>query len=226
VSISHALATRRADETTLVDLLDAVIDRGVVVSGDVVLSVAEVDLVHLGLRLVLRGLDEPVGARSTDASARDRRTSVGPPSAATPHGDAGTAAGEPSRGTRHARAPRARADKYELGHEVGAELQRLLSAGRTGEADPDDVQRGLASLVLTLVEVLRDLMERQALRRMESGTVDEVEVERLGRTFLALRERMEELKDAFGLTDEDLRVPVQPHAGQPPASHHRGRQRR
>lgn len=51
------------DETTLVDLLDRVIDRGVVVSGDVVLSVAGVDLVHVGLRLVLRGVDEPGGVR-------------------------------------------------------------------------------------------------------------------------------------------------------------------
>lgn len=51
------------EETALVDLLDRVIDRGVVVSGDLVLSVAGVDLVHVGLRLVLRGVDEPGGVR-------------------------------------------------------------------------------------------------------------------------------------------------------------------
>ncbi len=51
------------DESTLVDLLDRVIDRGVVVSGDIVLGVAGVDLVHVGLRLVLRGVDEPGGVR-------------------------------------------------------------------------------------------------------------------------------------------------------------------
>jgi hypothetical protein len=51
------------DGTTLVDLLDRVIDRGVVVTGDVVLGVAGVDLVHVGLRLVLRGVDEPGGVR-------------------------------------------------------------------------------------------------------------------------------------------------------------------
>ena len=51
------------DESTLVDLLDRVIDRGVVVSGDIVLSVAGIDLVHVGLRLVLRGVDEPGGVR-------------------------------------------------------------------------------------------------------------------------------------------------------------------
>lgn len=52
-----------AEETTLVDLLDRVIDRGVVVTGDVVLSVAGVDLVHVGLRVVLRGVDERGGVR-------------------------------------------------------------------------------------------------------------------------------------------------------------------
>ena len=51
------------DESTLVDLLDRVIDRGVVVSGDIVLQVAGIDLVHVGLRLVLRGVDEPGGVR-------------------------------------------------------------------------------------------------------------------------------------------------------------------
>jgi hypothetical protein len=54
---------RPDEDATLVDLLDRVIDRGVVVQGDVVLSVAGVDLVHLGLQLVLRGVDEPGGVR-------------------------------------------------------------------------------------------------------------------------------------------------------------------
>jgi hypothetical protein len=64
--------------------------------------------------------------------------------------------------------------------------------------------------VLTLVEVLRELMERQAIRRMDSGTLDDEEIERLGRTFLALRGRMEELKATFGLTDEDLNLDLGP----------------
>lgn len=90
--------------------------------------------------------------------------------------------------------------------DLGGELDRLLEAGRSGEASSEDVQRGLAALVLTLVEVLRELMERQAIRRMDSGTLDDDEIERLGSTFLALRERLEELKATFGLTDEDLNL--------------------
>jgi hypothetical protein len=96
------------------------------------------------------------------------------------------------------------------GLDLSNELDRLLEGGRTGDAGPEDVQRGLAQLVLTLVEVLRELMERQALRRMDAGTLDDDEIERLGTTFIALRERMEELKDVFGLTDEDLNLDLGP----------------
>jgi hypothetical protein len=94
--------------------------------------------------------------------------------------------------------------------DLSRELDRLLEGGRTGDATPEDVQRGLAALVLTLVEVLRELMERQAIRRMDAGSLDDDEIERLGRTFLALRERMEELKTVFGLTDEDLNLDLGP----------------
>ena len=96
------------------------------------------------------------------------------------------------------------------GLDLSAELDRLLEGGRSGEAGPEDVQRGLAQLVLTLVEVLRELMERQALRRMDAGTLDDDEIERLGTTFIALRERMEELKEVFGLSDDDLNLDLGP----------------
>lgn len=81
---------------------------------------------------------------------------------------------------------------------------------RRVNADPESVERGLAQLVLTLIELLRQLMERQALRRIEGGTLDDEEIERLGRTFMALSERMEELKRAFGLEDEELNLNLGP----------------
>ena len=77
-------------------------------------------------------------------------------------------------------------------------------------ADPERVERGLAQLVLTLVELLRQLMERQALRRVEEGSLTEEEIERLGVTFMRLEQRMDELKEHFGLGDEDLNLNLGP----------------
>ena len=90
--------------------------------------------------------------------------------------------------------------------------QRRLEGALTGrvQADPENVERGLAALVLTVVELLRQLMERQALRRVEAGGLDDETIERLGRTLMALEQRMEELKDIFGLSDDDLNLDLGP----------------
>lgn len=81
---------------------------------------------------------------------------------------------------------------------------------RRVNADPENVERGLAQLVLTIIELLRQIMERQALRRIDDGTLNEDQVERLGRTFMALAERMEELRNEFGLDEEDLNLNLGP----------------
>jgi len=90
------------------------------------------------------------------------------------------------------------------------ELERVRTQPRRIDADPNDVARGLAQLVLTLVELLRQLMERQALRRIEGGTLSDEEIERLGLAFKALAERMDELKREFGLEDDDLNLDLGP----------------
>ncbi|MFL5938114.1 MAG: gas vesicle protein K [Gaiellaceae bacterium] len=78
------------------------------------------------------------------------------------------------------------------------------------EADPENVERGLAQLVLTLIELLRQLMERQALRRMEAGNLDDEQIERLGETFMKLEQRMQELTEHFGLDQRDLNLNLGP----------------
>ena len=78
------------------------------------------------------------------------------------------------------------------------------------DADPDHVEQGLARLVLTLVEVLRKVLEHQAVRRMEGGSLSDEEVERLGLALLRLNDRMQELKGVFGLTDDDLSIDLGP----------------
>lgn len=77
-------------------------------------------------------------------------------------------------------------------------------------ADPEHVENGLARLVLTVIELLREILEHQAIRRMDGGTLSDEQVERLGLALLKLNERMEELKGTFGLTDEDLNIDLGP----------------
>ncbi|MBS1861185.1 MAG: gas vesicle protein K [Actinobacteria bacterium] len=89
-----------------------------------------------------------------------------------------------------------------------AGLDRVL--GQRVNADREGLEKGLAQLVLTLVELLRQLMERQALRRIDGGSLDPEKVEQLGETFMLLEARMQELKDAFGLEDEDLNLDLGP----------------
>ncbi len=91
------------------------------------------------------------------------------------------------------------------------DLDRLRGGLRSRvNADEAKLERGLAQLVLTVVELLRQLMERQALHRMAAGSLTPEEVERLGKTFMALAERMEELQETFGLSEEDLNLNLGP----------------
>jgi hypothetical protein len=96
------------------------------------------------------------------------------------------------------------ADPFLPAAEIPSPLSQRLNA------DPEHVERGLAGLVLTIVDLLRELMERQALRRMEAGSLSDEEVERLGVAFMKLSERMDELKEEFGLTDKDLDIDLGP----------------
>jgi hypothetical protein len=76
--------------------------------------------------------------------------------------------------------------------------------------DAQSVEQGLAKLVLTLIELIRRLLEKQAVRRMEGGSLTPDEIEELGLALMKLEEKMRELKDQFGLADEDLNLDLGP----------------
>ena len=91
--------------------------------------------------------------------------------------------------------------------EVRAELARVSALlPERIDIDPDDVERGLAGLVLGLVELLRRILEKQAVRRMEGGTLTDDEIERVGLALMRLERKVRDLADEFGLTEEDLRL--------------------
>ena len=78
------------------------------------------------------------------------------------------------------------------------------------DGDPESVQKGLATLVLTIVELLHQLMERQALRRVEDGSLSDDQIERIGSTLMGLESRMAELREHYRLRPEHLNLDLGP----------------
>lgn len=76
--------------------------------------------------------------------------------------------------------------------------------------DPEGLKNGLAQLVLTLVKLLHELLERQAIRRIEAGSLTDDEVERLGMTLMRQADEIDRIRRAFGLEDEDLNLDLGP----------------
>jgi len=95
--------------------------------------------------------------------------------------------------------------------EIIEELEKIKPGiqGRIN-ATPDNVDSGLAKLVLTLIELIRKLMEKQAMRRIEGGSLTDDHIENLGETLMKLENKMEELKKIFNLTDKDLNLNLGP----------------
>lgn len=78
------------------------------------------------------------------------------------------------------------------------------------DADPESVERDLFKLVLTIIELVRQLMEKQALRRVEQGDLTDEQIEGLGAGLMHLEQAMEDLKTRYGLTTEDLNIDLGP----------------
>lgn len=190
---------------TLLDLLDGMLDKGVVLSGDAAISIAEVDLVYVGLRVFLSSV-EAMEARGI--AAPFPRSSRSPMEHRKSGGRLTTSSGEQSPSPAPSDSPRSVSPApvhiaKDAPLPLGAEPAPL-------QADSKDVQDGLAKLVLTLIELLRQLMERQATRRVEGGSLTDEEIERLGETFLKLDNRMQERKTVFGLENEELNLNLGP----------------
>jgi len=92
-------------------------------------------------------------------------------------------------------------------NELSEEIGKLTSSKESRlKLTPENADSGLAKLVLTLVELIRKLVEKQAMRRVDGGLLTEGEIERLGETLMKLEMKMEELKKYFNLTDRDLNI--------------------
>jgi hypothetical protein len=198
VSVDNIFGDERLE---LADLLSHVLDKGVVLKGEVMLAVADIDLVRLDLGLLLTAVETVLGR-------------------------GGGLAGPERAGLLGAAGPRERPVIAPSGSTMQSQVVQTLDAPKDAaitpletvadglpprlNTDPDKVENGLAKLVLTLIEVLRKVLEHQAVRRMEGGHLSDEEVERLGIALLRLNDRMQDMKGTFGLTDEDLQIDLGP----------------
>lgn len=212
-------------QVTLLELLDRLIDKGVVVKGEILLSVAEVDLVYLNLALLLSAVKTvEIAANGKDRGVREIPNPKKPSPQAPLEKPQAAAQNEVAPKPKSIPAPEPRKESERSSHrktqadndtrikEFFPPLERKPQ--RRDEAginiDPENVEKGLVALVLTLVDLIRQLMEKQAIRRVEEGQLTEAEIERVGNAFFLLAEKIEELKKTFDLADEDLNLHLGP----------------
>jgi gas vesicle protein GvpK len=101
------------------------------------------------------------------------------------------------------------ADTTKIELELREEIERLRALlPERIDLDPADIERGLAGLVLTLVEFLRQVLERQAIRRMEGGSLSDDEVERVGLALMRLEQKIGEIAKQFGLDQDDIQLRI------------------
>lgn len=197
--VSHKLLVNQ-QRVTLLELLDRLLDKGVVAKGEIILSVADIDLVYLNLGLLLSSVKTVEKARSIGGGSSGFFTKED---------------GERDGDFFKEENPNIHwVETAETVKPSNRELPNLLS-GKAGlmprtNIDPKNVEKGLAKLVLTLIELLRKLMEKQAIRRMEAGFLTTAEVERMGIAFQRLEERMGDLKQSFHIKDQDLNLDLGP----------------
>ena len=241
-----------SERVTLLDLLDRVLETGVVVDGEIDLSVADINLIHLGLKLVLASsatleqhtnggasrFADPIDIRPGGSPGEcPRGSALCPGSPALGEAESQASANfrpactvEPvlsSRSTPEQEQPGewlhsgmgrfdgnrnvpVRADEKALPKIDTARVPTMPRRAERCNIEAAKVEHGLAKLVLTLVELIRRLMEKQAVRKMEGGALTEMQVERLGEAFRRLEAKMGELKRVFGLQDEELNLDLGP----------------
>ena len=197
--LEHAL-TQRA---TLVDAVDQLLNRGAVLVGEATLSLAGVDLVYVGLNLLISSVEtlqqhRPLQASATPLSAESVRDVTLLPASTT----------ESDRGVPASRPTASMPTPLLSGQCPGS--KPVLSPSVGDEAVSEQPEHGLVRLVLTLVELLRQIVERQAIRRMDGQSLSEGDIERMGLALRELESKMSELRSLFGLEEDELAIDLGP----------------
>lgn len=211
---------------TLLDLLDRVLGKGVVAYGDIVLSIADLDLVYLNLRAVLSSigtLEETANGRAPllppsygsalePAEEGERRETHKFLEGVETLRDVASQLSPPDPTRTDMPLPSGTSASPESSKAAASGLASSSQSHKEGrlKLDPQKTAQGLAKLAMTLINLLRKLMERQAIRRMEAGTLTPDQLERAGQAFRRLDDQIKELCKQFGLKEEDLNLDLGP----------------
>ena len=163
---------------SLVDALDTVIDKGAVVQGDIVVRIADLDLLAISLKIILVSmsrLQTQQGKRTDKVNINEMGDEV------------------------YLKKMESQIEKAQV------HINQMINAENSQEAES-----GLAQLVLTLIKLITDLVEKEAIRRVEGGQLTEIEMQKLGLNLQAIETKIEELRLVFGLKEEDLNLDLGP----------------
>ena len=178
----------RIQSQSLLDVIDNVIDKGLAVDAEIVLGLADIDLIYLRVGALLAAADRVFGQ-----PPKQRRKAPSHLPSSAPELSPGVAPG------------RTRADSTIVARDLGS-----LSSASPAALAPDDTSRSVIRLVLTLVEFVRQLLERQAVRRVREQTLNAEEIERLGMALMRLEVTVHELADRHGIDASDLNLDLGP----------------
>ncbi len=167
------------ENVTLVDALDKVLEKGAVINGEIVIRMADVDLVFLGLRLILTSISKAEEVSGKHFSSGQKELT--------------------DEDLRYIEKLQREIRKAENN------IPRLIDA-----STPEGAEQGLAKLVLTLVELIRRLMEKEAYRRVKKGSLSPAEIQKLGLTLKAVKKKIKEIQVIFGIEDEELNLDLGP----------------
>jgi len=202
-------------QVTLLELLDRLLDKGVVVKGEILLSVADVDLVYLNLGLLLSSVKTIENAAGRGGHGETELISRQTSSRGEFLDELQLEAGGKDLASTPLPLENSQS-RNDNGKTIARTLSPAVDNGRNQFLEPKtnidqkNIEKGLTRLVLTLVELIRKLMEKQAIRRIEDGQLSAGEIENVGNAFLLLDEKMEQLKKMFDLTDEELNLDLGP----------------
>lgn len=169
----------RTENVTLVDALDKVLEKGAVINGDLVIRVADVDLVFLGLRLILTSISKAEEVSGKSFSDPNKELTA-----------------EDMEYIKRLQREIKKAEEN---------IPKLIDLG-----SPKKTEQGLAKLVLTLVELIRRLMEKEAFRRVKKRSLSAAEIQKLGLSLKAVKKKIKEVQTIFGIEDEELNLDLGP----------------